>query len=336
VTPIILDCDPGHDDAIAIMLAAGDPAVDLLAITTVAGNQTLEKTTLNALRVCTLAGIRDVPVAAGCARPLTRPLQIAEDVHGESGLDGPRFGEPAVQVADEHGVDLMHRILQGSPEPVTLVPTGPLTNMALLLTRYPEDAARIHEIVLMGGSTERGNVGPYAEFNIFVDPEAAAIVFGSGVAVTMCGLNVTHQALVTPDVVARLEALGGDLGKVCAELMTFFASTYKQLWGFEAPPLHDPVAVARVIDPTLVECVDVHVAIEVSGEHTRGATVVDLHGYLGKAPNAKVAVGLDAPRFWDRLVAALGNLTPTSAPFGSPDPGSASTSDHQVGRRADR
>jgi inosine-uridine nucleoside N-ribohydrolase len=308
VTPIVLDCDPGHDDAIAIMLAAGDPAVDLLAITTVAGNQTLDKTTLNALRVCTLAEIHDVPVAAGCARPLTRPLQVAEDVHGESGLDGPRFGEPTVKVADEHGVDLMHRILQEHPEPVTLVPTGPLTNIALLLTRYPEDAARIREIVLMGGSTERGNVSPYAEFNIFVDPEAAAIVFGSGVPVTMCGLNVTHQALVTPDVVARLEALGGELGPVCAELMTYFASTYRALWGFEAPPLHDPVAVARVIDPTLVECVDAHVAIEVSGEHTRGATVVDLHGYLDKTPNAKVAVGLDVPRFWDRLIAALGNL----------------------------
>jgi inosine-uridine nucleoside N-ribohydrolase len=308
VTPIILDCDPGHDDAIAIMLAAGDPAVDLLAITTVAGNQTLDKTTLNALRVCTLAEIHDVPVAPGCARPLSRPLQVAEDVHGKSGLDGPRSGEPTVKVVDEHGVDLMHRILQEHPEPVTLVPTGPLTNIALLLTRYPEDATRIREIVLMGGSTERGNVSPYAEFNIFVDPEAAAIVFGSGVPVTMCGLNVTHQALVTPDVVARLEALGGELGPVCAELMTYFASTYRKLWGFEAPPLHDPVAVARVIDPSLVECVDAHVAIEVSGEHTRGATVVDLHGYLGGAPNAKVAVEVDVSRFWDRLIAALGNL----------------------------
>ena len=307
MTPIIHDCDPGHDDAIATMLAAGDPAVDLLAITTVAGNQTLEKTTLNARRVCTLAGIHDVPVAAGCARPLTRPLQVAADVHGESGLDGPRFGEPTVQVVDQHAVDLMHRVLQEHPEPVTLVPTGPLTNVALLLTRYPEDAARIREIVLMGGSTERGNVSPYAEFNIYVDPEAAAIVFGGGVPVTMCGLNVTHQALVTPDVVARLEALGGELGPVCAELMTFFASTYRTLFGFEAPPLHDPVAVARVIDPSLVECVDAHVAIEVSGEYTRGATVVDLHGHLGRTPNAKVAVGLDVPRFWDRLVAALEN-----------------------------
>ena len=308
MTPIILDCDPGHDDAIAIMLAAGDPAVDLLAITRVAGNQTLEKTTLNALRVCTLAGIHDVPVAAGCARPLTRPLQVAEDVHGESGLDGPRFGEPTVRVVGEHAVDLVHRILQEHPEPVTLVPTGPLTNIALLLALYPELRDRIENVVLMGGAIGEGNVTPSAEFNIFVDPEAAAIVFAGGVPVTMCGLNVTHQALVTPDVVARLEALGGDLGSVCVELMTFFASTYKKLWGFEAPPLHDPVAVARVLDPTLVECVDAHVAIEVSGEHTRGATVVDLHGYLGQAPNAKVAVGLDVPRFWDRLVTALATV----------------------------
>lgn len=310
MTPVILDCDPGHDDAIAIMLAAGDPAANLLAITTVGGNQTLEKTTLNALRVCTLAGITDVPVAAGCARPLTRPLRIADDVHGDTGLDGPVFADPTVPVAPEHAVELTHRLLAESPEPVTLVPTGPLTNIALLLTVYPADAARIREIVLMGGSTERGNVTPYAEANIYVDPEAAAIVFGSGVPVTMCGLNVTHQALVTPDVVARLEALGGTLGPVCAELMTFFASTYQRLWGFEAPPLHDPVAVARVLDPALVTCVDAHVSIETTGDHTRGATVVDLHGYLGRPANAKVAVSLDVPAFWDRLVAALARLTP--------------------------
>lgn len=305
VKPVILDCDPGHDDAIAIMLAAGDPAVDLLAITTVGGNQTLAKTTLNALRVCTAAGITDVPVAAGCARPLTRPLRIADDVHGESGLDGPVFGEPTVAAVPEHAIELTHRLLGESAEPVTLVPTGPLTNIALLLTRYPADSARIREIVLMGGSTERGNVTPYAEANIYVDPEAARIVFDSGVPVTMCGLNVTHQALATAEVVARLEALEGTLGPLCAELITFFGSTYRKLWGFAAPPLHDPVAVARVLDPALVTCVDAHVSIEVTGEHTRGATAVDLHNYLGREPNAKVAVALDVPAFWDRLMGAL-------------------------------
>ncbi|MGI5400973.1 nucleoside hydrolase [Streptomyces sp. CA-135486] len=303
--PIIIDCDPGHDDAIAIMLAAGDPAIDLLAITTVAGNQTVEKTTLNARRVCTVAGITGVPIAAGCARPLVQPLLVADDVHGDSGLDGPKFPEPTVDVVPEHAVDLMYRILTGHPEPVTLVPTAPLTNIALLLTRYPDSAAYIREIVLMGGSTERGNRTPAAEFNIHVDPEAADIVFRSGVPVTMCGLNVTHQALATPEVLARLDGLGTELGRICAELMMFFAATYRRLWGFEAPPLHDPVAVARVIDPAIVHCADASVVVELHGQHTRGATVVDLHHYLDRPVNARVAVALERELFWDRVIAAV-------------------------------
>ncbi|MFF8268524.1 nucleoside hydrolase [Streptomyces sp. NPDC016562] len=306
--PIIIDCDPGHDDALAIMLAAGDPAVDLLAITTVAGNQTLEKTTLNARRVCTVAGITDVPIAAGCARPLVQALAVAEDVHGVSGLDGPMFPEPTVDVAAEHAVDLVHRLLTEHPEPVTLVVTAPLTNIALLLTRYPQDASRIREIVLMGGSTERGNRTPAAEFNVRTDPEAADVVFRSGVPVTMCGLNVTHQALATPDVVARFEGLGTPLGRTCAELLTFFASTYRTLWGFPHPPLHDPVAVARVIDPGLVHCVDANVVVELQGRYTRGATVVDLHRYVDRPVNARVAVRLEAELFWDRMVAAVATL----------------------------
>ncbi|MFD7446573.1 nucleoside hydrolase [Streptomyces sp. NPDC059909] len=306
--PIIIDCDPGHDDAVAILLAAGDPAVDLLAITTVAGNQVVKKTTLNARRICTAAGITDVPIAAGCAQPLVQQLYVADDVHGDSGMDGPRFGEPTVDALPEHAVDLMYRILTGHPEPVTLVPTAPLTNIALLLTRYPDAAAHIREIVLMGGSTERGNRTPAAEFNVYVDPEAADIVFRSGVPVTMCGLNVTHRALATPDVLARLEGLGTELGRICVELMTFFASTYRRLWGFEAPPLHDPVAVARVIDPSIVHCVDASVVVELRGQHTRGATVVDLHQYLDRPVNAQVAVALDGEKFWDRVIAAVDTL----------------------------
>lgn len=306
--PIIIDCDPGHDDALAIMLAAADPAVDLLAITTVAGNQTLEKTTLNARRVCTLAGITDVPIAAGCDRPLLQPLAVADDVHGVSGLDGPRFAEPTVDVVPEHAVDLIHRILLEHPEPVTLVPTAPLTNIALLLTRYPDSASRIREIVLMGGSTERGNRTPAAEFNIVTDPEAADIVFRSGVPVTMCGLNVTHQALATPEIRARFADLGTEIGVVCAELLAYFASTYSRLWGMPHPPLHDPVAVARVIDPTLVGVVDANVTVELHGSYTRGATVVDLHQYVGRPVNARVATTLDADRFWDRMVAAVATL----------------------------
>lgn len=306
--PLIIDCDPGHDDALALMLAAADPAVDLLAVTTVAGNQTVEKTTLNARRVFTVAGISGVPLAAGCAGPLMQPLTVADDVHGASGLDGPRFPAPAVDVVPEHAVELMHRVLTGHPEPVTLVPTGPLTNVALLLTRYPDAAAHIREIVFMGGSTERGNRTPAAEFNVHVDPEAAHIVLTSGVPVTMCGLNVTHQALATPAVLARLEALGTELARICVELLTYFASTYRRLWGFPAPPVHDPVAVARVIDPATVRCVDAHVAVELCGRYTRGATVVDLHRYTGRPVNAQVAVDLDADRFWDRVIAAVDAL----------------------------
>ncbi|MGW1491363.1 nucleoside hydrolase [Streptomyces sp. NPDC002402] len=306
--PIIIDCDPGHDDALAIILAAGDPAIDLLAITTVAGNQTVEKTTLNARRVCTVAGITGVPIAAGCAQPLVQPLLVADDVHGDSGMDGPQFGEPTVDVAPEHAVDLIHRILTTHPEPVTLVPTAPLTNVALLLTRYPDSAAHIREIVLMGGSTGRGNRTPAAEFNIHVDPEAADIVFRSGVPVTMCGLNVTHQALATPEVLARLEGLGTELGRTCAQLITYFASTYKRLWGFDSPPLHDPVAVARVIDPAIVNCVEASVAVELRGQYTRGATVVDMHRYLDRPVNARVAVTLEAELFWDRVIAAVETL----------------------------
>ncbi|MER5779524.1 nucleoside hydrolase [Streptomyces sp. NPDC002039] len=306
--PIVIDCDPGHDDALAIMLAAGDPGIDLLAVTTVAGNQTLDKTTLNALRVCTVAGITGVPVAAGCAQPLVEPLEVAEDVHGVSGIDGPRFPAPTVTAVPEHAVELLRRVLIGHPEPVTLVPTAPLTNIALLLTRYPEVAGRIKEIVLMGGSTERGNRTPAAEFNIHVDPEAADIVFRSGVPVTMCGLNVTHQALATPGVLARFEALDSELGWICVELLRYFAGTYRRLFGFSAPPVHDPVAVARVIDPRIVDCVDAHVAVELHGRHTRGATVVDLHGRLGLPANARVAVGLRTDLFWDRMVAAVAAL----------------------------
>ncbi|MGY4394045.1 nucleoside hydrolase [Streptomyces sp. TE12347] len=306
--PIIVDCDPGHDDALAIMLAAADPAVDLLAITTVAGNQTLDKTTLNARRVCTVAGITDVPIAAGCDRPLVQPLGVAADVHGVSGLDGPMFPAPTVHVVPEHAVDLIHRLLAEHPEPVTLVPTAPLTNIALLLRRYPQDASRIREIVLMGGSTERGNRTPAAEFNIVTDPEAADIVFRSGVPVTMCGLNVTHQALATPEVVARFVALGTPLGQTCADLLTYFGSTYRELWGFASPPLHDPVAVARVIDPGLVHCVDAQVVVELNGRYTRGATVVDLHRSTGRPVNARVAVTLETGAFWDRMVGAVAAL----------------------------
>jgi purine nucleosidase/pyrimidine-specific ribonucleoside hydrolase len=306
--PMILDCDPGHDDAMAILLAAADPAADLLAVTTVAGNSTLEKVTLNARRICTVAGLRDIPIAAGADRPLQREPRIADDVHGESGMDGPAFGEPDVPVADEDAVGLMRRLVSKSPEPVTLVPTGPLTNIARLLIEHPEVRTGIREIVWMGGSTGRGNTTPYAEFNALVDPEAADQVVRSGVPFTMCGLNITHQAAVTQDVVNRLRDIGTELADVCVELMTYFAGRYRDLFGFEAPPLHDPVAVARVLDPTSVRCVEANLVVETKGEWTSGATCVDLYGNTGRPANARVGVELDVERFWDRFVEAVRTL----------------------------
>jgi purine nucleosidase len=306
--PTILDCDPGHDDMVAILVAAADPRIDLLAITTVAGNGTLERTTHNALAVCSLAGIRDVPIAAGAAGPLVGTLRTAAHVHGESGLEGAELPRPDLPLAAEHAVDLMGRLLREAARPVTLVPTGPLTNVALLLRTYPDLGERLREIVLMGGSTDVGNVEPLAEFNVHVDPEAADVVFSSGLPVTMCGLNVTHQALATEAVLERLRGLGTPLADTVVRLLGFFRDRYRDIWGLPAPPVHDPVAVARVIDPALVRCVDAHVAVELHGTHTRGATVCDRVGVRGRTPNAKVAMELDAAGFWDLVVSAVQRL----------------------------
>jgi purine nucleosidase len=306
--PVILDCDPGHDDALAILLAAADPRVDLLAITTVAGNQTLDKTTLNARRVATVAGLTGVPIAAGCDRPLSGTLQVADDVHGVSGLDGPSFGPPTVPEHGEHAVALIRALVLDHPEPVTLVPTGPLTNIATLLRDHPDVRPRIREIVFMGGSTERGDITPYAEFNVYADPEAADLVLRSGLPVTMCGLNITHQALVTPAVIDRLHHLDSDLARVCIELLTFFGAAYLEVFGFPDPPLHDPIAVARVIAPEVVECVRAPVVVELDGRYTLGATVVDLHRQSTGRGDVQVATTLDVPAFWNLVIGAVADL----------------------------
>jgi purine nucleosidase/pyrimidine-specific ribonucleoside hydrolase len=304
-TPVILDCDPGHDDMVAILLAAANPAIDLLAITTVSGNGSLEAVTRNALLTCTHAGIRDVPVAAGCAGPLLGSARAADDVHGASAMDGAELGEPDVALDPRHAVDLMADVLRGAGAPVTLVPTGPLTNVALLVRRHPELLERIGAVVLVRG----GNRQPLAEFNIWADPEAADIVFTGGLDVTMCPLEVTHQALATEEVLERLRAIGSPLARTVVALLGFFADRYKQLWGFPAAPVHDPVAVARVIDPTLVGCVAANVVIELAGTYTRGATVVDRFGNTGRAPNAQVALELDHAGFWALVVDAVRTLS---------------------------
>jgi pyrimidine-specific ribonucleoside hydrolase len=301
--PILIDCDPGHDDAVAILLAAGSDAIDLRAITTVAGNCPLDLATRNARRIAALARL-DVPIAAGADGPRVGELVTAPDIHGASGLDGHDLTDEA-PLDDRSALELMADVLESSSERVTLVPTGPLTNIADLIEQRPDLHAKIHEIVLMGGSTERGNKTPAAEFNIWVDPEAAAVVFESGLPLTMIGLNLTHQALATRETQARIRALDTAPGHAVADWMEFFGSRYEAVFGRFAPPVHDPCTVALLIDPSLMQLVDTFVAIETEGRWTRGMTVVDLHGRFGHTPNARVALELDAPRFWDLVIGAL-------------------------------
>ena len=312
-TPILLDCDPGHDDAVAMLLAAGNDAIDLLAVTTVAGNCALDLATLNARRVAALAGLVGVPIAAGAAGPLHGELVTAPDIHGATGLDGYELRTGEAPLDPRPALELMAATLEAAREPVTLVPTGPLTNVAQLLSSRPDLHGRIREIVLMGGSTGRGNTTPAAEFNVFVDPEAAAIVFASGLPLTMIGLNLTHQARATPEVLERVRALPGEPARAVEGWMSFFGGAYQRVHGEFAPPVHDPCTVAMLIDPSLIRSVDTFVAVETEGRWTRGATVVDLNERLGRPHNARVALELDAARFWDLVLGALERLGSGSA-----------------------
>lgn len=303
---IILDCDPGHDDAVAILLAHGSPAIELLAVTTVVGNQTLEKVTKNALSVGTIAGITGVPFAAGCARPLVRTIENAPEVHGESGMDGPIQPEPAIELDPRHAVDLIiDTIMAHEPGTITLVPTGGLTNIALAARKEPRIVERVKEVVLMGGGYHVGNWSAVAEFNIIIDPEAAHIVFNEKWPLVMIGLDLTHQALATDEVVAQIEAVGTGPAKFVRELMDFFKAAYKDAQGFDSPPVHDPCAVAYVIDPSIVTTRKVPVNIELTGTLTLGMTVADFRAPAPADCHTSVAVDLDHQRFWDLVTDAL-------------------------------
>jgi inosine-uridine nucleoside N-ribohydrolase len=306
-TPIILDCDPGHDDAIALLLALASPELELLAVTTTHGNQTLEKTTANAIRVLEFAGRGDVPVAAGADRPLVRDAYVAAYVHGETGLDGPSLPPPQASPVDQHAVDLIAEHVLGSAQAVTLVPTGPLTNIALFLARHPEVAARVERVVLMGGAIAEGNVTPAAEFNIWADPEAARRVFSSGLDVTMIGLDVTHKALFGPVETERLRS-AGRVGRMVAELLDFYGLFHRRQYGWDGSPIHDAVAVAHVVRSDLVDTVKRGVTIDTGGELSRGRTYVDLWRRAGWEPNARVGVDIDAPEFLEFLLRRLENL----------------------------
>ncbi len=306
--PVLLDCDPGHDDAVAILLALASPQLRLLGITTVGGNASLEHVTDNALRVLALADRPDIPVAAGAAQPLRGPLHTAPHVHGESGLEGPALPEPRSRPVDEDAVVFLATRILGEPEPVTLVATGPLTNVARLLAERPEVRERIARICLMGGAIGEGNITPSAEFNIWVDPEAADAVFGSGLAVTMIGLDVTHRSIVREQEYRDLAARGGRVSGLVAGLLEYFQSFHERVYGWRGTPIHDAVAVAHVAHPGLVETHPYRVAVELDGSLTRGRTVVDLRGVTGQPPNAEVGVDIDRERFVAILAEALASF----------------------------
>jgi pyrimidine-specific ribonucleoside hydrolase len=306
-TPIILDCDPGHDDAIALLLAIASPEVELIGVTTVAGNQTVDKTTNNALRILELAGRSDIPVYRGANRPFIRPQDVAAHVHGESGLDGPDLPQPSGREQELHAVDYLAQEIRARDGKVTLVPTGPLTNIGLLFALHPD--VRPERLVIMGGAIGEGNRTPAAEFNIWADPEAAQRVFLEGLDTTMVGLDVTHRALITDAHTERMRG-AGRVGKVVAELMDFYARFHKSHYpDLEGSPMHDPVCVAHVIDPSLMTVLDAFIDVDCSGGPSWGRTNVDWRGreHFG-APNAKVGVDIDGERFAELIVERISSL----------------------------
>src|SRR3954451_19778779 len=282
-TPVIIDCDPGHDDAMALLLALGSPELELSAVTTVAGNQTIEKVTANAVRVLDVASEHAVPVAAGAHRALVHPSRVAAEVHGETGLDGPALPPPSRPPEPLHAVALHARLLRERPH--VLAAIGPLTNVALLLALHPELAGRIERLVIMGGAVAGGDVTPPAEFNVWADAEAAARVFASGLDITMVGLDVTHRALFSA---ARAEELraAGRAGAVVADLHAFYRRFHLEVYGHDDTPVHDAVAVAHVIRDDLLQTEPLAVEIDVTQGPSRGRTVVDRLRRSGAEPNA--------------------------------------------------
>ncbi|MCI8662159.1 MAG: nucleoside hydrolase [Hungatella sp.] len=295
---IILDCDPGHDDAIAILMARSHPGFELLGISTVCGNTDLEKTTRNALNVCQWLKL-ETPVYKGCTRPLVRDVPRIKTTHGKSGLDGPDFPPCTKKIQDKHAVDfIIEQVLQ-YPKEVTLIVTGPMTNIALAMRKEPEIVPLIHEIVFMGGSWGYGNVTPAAEFNIWADAEAAKIVFTSGVKLTMMGLDLTRQAQCTPAVIDRMEEIGTEASRLFVELMRFFSAGQKEKYGWEGGPVHDSTCIAYLIDPDCIATRPMYGAIDISDGPSYGRTNCDSFCLSGNPANVNVSVRLDAERFWD-------------------------------------
>jgi inosine-uridine nucleoside N-ribohydrolase len=315
---IILDCDPGHDDAIAIMLAVADPAIELLAVTTVAGNATVDNTTRNALRVLDMVQRPDIPVAAGRDRPRVRELSTAAVMHGDTGLAGPLPADPSRPALDIPAIELIEQVLLDEDEPVTLVATGPLTNMADVVERFPHLRSRIRELVIMGGAVDLGNWTPAAEFNIWVDPHAADVVFraarppGQGeaadaIALTMIGLEVTHRAWLTDEHADQLRRTGV-AGRFMAELLDHFVGFHQRRFGWEGGPIHDAVTIAHLSDPALVSTLPMNVQIETQSPLCLGRTVADRWSVTGLPPNASVGLDIDRNRFVTMLLERISAL----------------------------
>ncbi|WP_116081902.1 nucleoside hydrolase [Tropicimonas sp. IMCC34011] len=307
---IIIDTDPGQDDAVAILLALGSPELDLLAVTAVAGNVPLPLTAVNARKVCELAGRRDIAVHAGCDAPLSQPLVTAEHVHGKTGLDGTDLPDPTMPLAEEHGVNAIIRLVRESaPGEITICALGPLTNVATALTRAPDIAERIGGIVLMGGAYfEVGNITPTAEFNIYVDPEAAEIVFASGVPITVLPLDVTHKALIDRTRLDAIRALGTPVAEAACGWLDFYERFDVQKYGGDGGPLHDPCVIAYLLKPDLFTGRKINVEIETEGRFTRGMTVADWWGVTDRKANATFIGGLDADGFFSLLTERIGRL----------------------------
>ena len=308
--PLIIDTDPGQDDAVAILLALASPEIDLLGITTVAGNVPLDLTEVNARKICDLAGRQDVPVFAGLSRPLVRRLVTAEHVHGRTGLDGPDLPPPQTPLQEQHAVDFIIETVRKEPSgSVTIAPIGPLSNIAMALQRAPDIAARVKQIVLMGGGCfEGGNITPAAEFNIYVDPHAAAVVFGAGIPITMMPLDVTHKALTTEKRIEALRAIGNRTGTAVAEMLGFFERFDEAKYGSDGGPLHDPCTVAWMIAPELFTGKHCNVEIETASELTMGMTIIDWWQVSGRPHNAFVVGDLDADAFFALITERIASL----------------------------
>lgn len=303
---IILDCDPGHDDALALTMAVASEQIELLGVTTSAGNQTPDKTLNNALRMLTLLDAMDIPVAGGNHRPLMRDLKIADYVHGETGLDGADLPEPAFEPVDQPAVELIANILRAQSEPVTLVVTGPMTNIALFLRVHPELENKIKQIVFMGGAVGQGNVQPTTEFNMAVDPEAAKIVINEGIPLVMAGLNVTLKAQICPDDLEKIRKINNRVAQAITGQMEFYGKWYGQEeFRLTGTPVHDPCTIAYLLKPEIFEVQLAYLDVETQGQLTAGETVVDFAGLMNQKSNAKILMGLDRQMFVDLIISLL-------------------------------